>query len=303
MKLQPGIYAAQLVPYTQDGEVKGREFAAMIDRNIVLGELDGLYIGGSAGENFLSDAAAKRKVLETAAEAAAGRVSLIAQIGSLDLREAEGLAKLAASLKFDAVSAVTPYYYKFSFAETREYYIRLAEAARIPMLVYSIPSLEGTSFDIDQSRTLYEHPLVAGLKYSSGDLFTMERLLEAFPDRMIFSSYDELLLPSRALGAYGAIGSTYNVFARLARRIWDSVDAGRLSDAREAQAAMNGAIQELAALGLYQSLKEIVSMDGIDVGDCLPPFSPLSDEARDKARSIGKRLAERGLIRLACVGR
>ena len=78
MKLRPGLYAAQLVPYAPDGSVKERELAAMVERNITVGGLDGLYVGGSTGENFLSDTVAKRRILEVAAKAAAGRVSLIA---------------------------------------------------------------------------------------------------------------------------------------------------------------------------------------------------------------------------------
>lgn len=296
MKLKSGLYAAQLVPYADDGSVKEKELAAMVERNLVVGGLDGLYVGGSTGENFLNDTRAKRKVLEVAAGVAKGKASLIAQVGSLDMREAEGLARLASSLGYDAISAVTPYYYKFSFAETRDYYIRLAEAAQLPMLVYSIPALTGTSFDIEQSRKLYEHPLIAGFKYTSGDLFTMERLIRAFPDRIVFSGYDELLLCGRALGAFGAIGSTYNIFGRHARRIWDAVQAGNLAEARDLQAELNGAIQEAVALGLYQTLKEIISMSGIDVGGPLPPFAPLTPEGKEKARKLGREFEARGLL-------
>lgn len=295
MKLNGGIYAAQLVPYGQDGSVEEKALAAMVDRNIAVGRVDGLYVGGSTGENFLNGFEAKRRVLEVAAEAAAGRVSMIAQVGTINVREGEALAKLAAGLGYDAVSAVTPYYYKFSFDETRDYYVRLAEAAGLPMLVYAIPALTGTSFDIDQSRKLFEHPLIAGFKYTSGDLFTMERLIRAFPDRIVFSGYDELLLCGRALGAFGAIGSTYNLFAAHAKKLWDAVGDGRLAEARELQAELNSAIQEAVALGLYQTLKEIISMSGIDAGDPLPPFAPLSPGAREKARKLGRDLAAKGL--------
>jgi N-acetylneuraminate lyase len=305
MKLISGIYAAQLVPYDAEGNIKKGVLAAMVSRNLVTCGLDGLYVGGSTGENFLSGPEAKVAVLETVAAAAAeagartGRMpALIAQVGSLNVREAEGLARRAASLGYDAVSAVTPYYYKFSFEETCAYYIRLAEAADLPMLVYSVPALTGTSFDIEQSRKLYEHPLVAGFKYTSGDLFTMERLLAAFPDRLVFSGYDELLLPGAALGAHGAIGSTYNLFGPLARRIWEATRAGRLVEARRDQASLNGAIQELAALGLYPALKEVLAMEGLDTGDCLPPFAPLTEEKRAKARAIARNLAAGGLLDL-----
>lgn len=299
MKLRGGMYAAQLVPYTDEGLVKEKELSAMVERNITVGGMDGLYVGGSTGENFLNDNQAKRKILEVAAGTAKGRVSLIAQVGSLDMREAEGLARLASSLGYDAISAVTPYYYKFSFAETRDYYVRLAEAANLPMLVYSVPALTGTSFDIDQSRKLYEHPLVAGFKYTSGDLYTMERLIQAFPDRLVFSGYDELLLCGRALGAFGAIGSTYNVFGRHARKVWEAAGEGRLAEARVFQAELNSAIQEAVALGLYQTLKELLAMTGIDVGGPLPPFAPLTVEGREKARDLGRRLEAKGLLSLS----
>jgi len=296
MKLNPGIYAAQLVPYTADGAVMEKSLAAMVERNITAGGVDGLYIGGSTGETFLSDTSAKKAVLEVAAKTNAGRVSMIAQIGSINVREAETLARHAASLGYNAISAVTPYYYKFSFPEIRDYYIRLAEAANLPMIVYSIPALTGTSFDIEQSRKLFEHPLIAGFKYTSGDLFTMERLINAFPDRIVFSGYDELLLCGRALGAFGAIGSTYNLFARLAKTIWSETGAGNLAVARASQAKLNSAIQELLALGLYQTLKEIIGLSGIDAGSTLPPFASLTPEQKESARALGKKLQTQGLL-------
>lgn len=299
MKLRSGIYAAQLVPYAGDGSVREGELAAMVERNITLGKLDGLYVGGSTGENFLVDTRAKIRILEIAAESARGRVSMVAQVGSLDLREAERLARLAATLGYDAVSAVTPYYYKFGFAEIRDYYVRIAEAAGLPMLVYVIPALTGTSLDLEQARRLFEHPLVAGFKYTSGDLFAMERLIRTFPDRLVFSGYDELLLCGRALGAYGAIGSTYNVFSLLARGIWDAAGSGDLPRARDLQAHLNAAIGAFLPLGIFQALKEAISMDGIDAGACLPPFAPLSPAAAETVRALVRDYASRGLLDLS----
>jgi len=45
MKLKPGIYAAQLVPYTREGAVKEQSLSLMVERNIVVEGVDGLYIG------------------------------------------------------------------------------------------------------------------------------------------------------------------------------------------------------------------------------------------------------------------
>ena len=46
MKLKSGIYAAQLVPYSEDGAVMEESLSAMIERNIKVGKVDGLYIKG-----------------------------------------------------------------------------------------------------------------------------------------------------------------------------------------------------------------------------------------------------------------
>ncbi|HOV94116.1 MAG TPA: N-acetylneuraminate lyase [Spirochaetales bacterium] len=296
MKLKSGIYAAQLVPYSEDGAVMEESLSAMIERNIKVGKVDGLYIGGSTGEAFLSSKDAKKRVLEIAAETNDGRVSMIAQVGSINVKEAEELATLAATLDYDAVSAVTPYYYKFTFAEICRYYFRLADAANLPMLVYSIPAFTGISFDMQQSKELLRHPLIAGFKYTSNDLFTMERLISTFPDKMIFSGYDETLICGRVLGAYGAIGSTYNLFASTAKCIWEQTGNGRLSEARIAQAKLNNAIQKLSSIGLYQALKKIIGLSGIDTGGCLPPFAKLSEEQSEMVVSLAKEFEEMGLL-------
>lgn len=44
-------------------------------------------------------------------------MKLIAQVGSLDLNEAIELGKYATELGYDALSAVTPFYYPFTFEE------------------------------------------------------------------------------------------------------------------------------------------------------------------------------------------
>ncbi|HRS32939.1 MAG TPA: dihydrodipicolinate synthase family protein, partial [Rectinema sp.] len=90
----------------------------------------------------------------------------------------------------------------------------------------------------------------------------------------------------------------YNLFAHIAKEIWKNVDLGHLAQARAGQAILNSAIQELTTLGLYQALKEIISISGIDTGCCLPPFSPLSQEQREKADALGRKYEDMKLIRL-----
>ena len=70
-------------------------------------------------------------------------MKLIAQVGSLDLNEAIELGKYATNLGYDALSAVTPFYYPFSFEEIKQYYFDIIEATQNKMIIYAIPDLTG----------------------------------------------------------------------------------------------------------------------------------------------------------------
>ena len=122
-----GLYAALLVPFDEQGQVL-EEGLKQIARNVIETEgMDGLYVNGSSGENFLISKEQKKQIFKIAKEAVSDDVKLIAQIGALDMNEAIELGKYATELGYDAISAVTPFYYPFSFEEIKEYYFKLIE--------------------------------------------------------------------------------------------------------------------------------------------------------------------------------
>ncbi len=296
--MRKGIYAAQLVPYTENGSIDEAGLRRWVHHNIEANGLDGLYVGGSTGESFLGSAEQRKTVLRIAAEEAAGKATLIAQVGSLDYVEALSLAESAADLGYDAISAVTPFYYNFSFDETVEYYRGLAAGTPLPLIVYVVPALTGKPFGLAEARRFLEVDGISGIKFTTPDLLLLERLLKSFPEADIFNGYDELLLPAASIGARAAIGSTYNVFGPIARGILRRAGDGDLQGARLLQGLLNEAISELAPLGLYQALKVLMEDAGAGPGLCKRPFHRLSEADREKALGIGRRVnaAARNLL-------
>ena len=201
------------------GQSTKRTLRRWIRHNIDLNGLDGLYIGGSTGESFLCNAEQRMKVLRIAADEANHKVSMIAQVGLLDYSEVLNLADVAADSGYDALSAVTPYYYNFSMDETLDYYRGLAKRTPLPVIVYVIPALTGKPFGIADARRFLDIKGVAGIKFTTPDMYLLERMLVTFPEALIFNGYDELLLPATSVGAISAIGSTYNVFGPIAKGI------------------------------------------------------------------------------------
>ena len=95
-------------------------------------------------------------------------MKLIAQVGSLDLNEAIELGKYATELGYDALSAVTPFYYPFTFEEIRDYYFDIIEATQNNMIIYAIPDLTCVNISIEQSAAQQRRPHHCSARSSDG---------------------------------------------------------------------------------------------------------------------------------------
>ena len=78
-----GIYSALLVSFNEDGSVNEKGTRQIVRHNIDKMKVDGLYVGGSTGENFLLSTDEKKKIFEIAKDEAKDEIKLIAQIGSM----------------------------------------------------------------------------------------------------------------------------------------------------------------------------------------------------------------------------
>jgi N-acetylneuraminate lyase len=254
-----GIYAACFTPLTADEGLDEAGFIRHVES--LLGQpIRGLYVAGSTGEGFAIDDEVRAATFRIAADRVRRRpeMRIIAHVGSLHTRRAIALAREAERCGCHAVAAVPPAGWKYSYDEITGFYRDIAGATALPLIVYHIPQLTGYDFTYRQLAAWLEMPNVVGLKYSSGDLYTMERLLSRYPRKLIFHGMDELLMHGIALGAVGAIGSTYNLVAPLAERI---MAAAQRSDptARTLQASLNAFIETILASGGVRAMKAVAA--------------------------------------------
>lgn len=281
-----GLYAALLVPFDENGQVKEEGLKQIAKNAIEVEQLDGLYVNGSSGENFLISKEQKKQIFKVVKEAVGNDVKLIAQVGSLDLNEAIELGKYATDLGYDALSAVTPFYYPFSFEEIKQYYFDIIEATQNKMIIYAIPDLTGVNISINQFEELFDNEKIVGVKYTAPNFFLLERIRKAFPDKLILSGFDEMLVQAVISGVDGAIGSTYNVNGRRARQIYDLAREGKVEEAYKIQHDTNNIIETVLSMGIYPTLKEILKTRGIDGGVPKRPFSPFNEANRKELNQL-----------------
>jgi N-acetylneuraminate lyase len=284
-----GIFTALMCSFDEKGQVNEKGLREIVRYNIDQSKVDGLYINGSTGENFLISTEQKKQIFEIVKDEAKDQVKLIAQVGSLNIDEAIELAQFVTDLKYDAISAVTPFYYKFDFEEIKDYYNTILENVDNQMIVYANPVLTGVGINLEQFGELFENEKIIGVKFTAPDFYLLERIRHQFPDKLIYSGFDEMLLSASVLNVDGAIGSTFNVNGQRAKQIFELAQNEQISEAREIQKVTNDLIADMLENGLYQTIKEILKTKGVDAGVCRKPMKVLSEEKIQKAKQIAEK--------------
>lgn len=280
------VYAALMVSFDEDGNINEKGTREIIRHDIDVEGVDGLYVGGSTGENFMLGLEEKKKIFEIAWDEVDQQVDLIAQVGGPNLKEAKELAKFVTELGYKTISAVTPFYYNFTFDEIKHYYDEIVKDVDAKLLIYSIPVLTGVSLSLDNFAKLFSNPKIIGVKYTNADFYLLERLRERFPDKLILSGFDEMLLPALIEGVDGCIGSTYNVNARMVKEEIAAYNNGDIAKAQELEHKKNDIITALLNNGIYPSIKLVLQKMGVHAGYNREPMAKYTDKVIEGADEI-----------------
>ncbi|EPQ3461558.1 N-acetylneuraminate lyase [Klebsiella aerogenes] len=291
-----GVMPALLTPFDAQQNIDRASLRRLVRFNIKQG-VDGVYVGGSTGEAFVQSLSEREEVLEIVAEEAKGKITLIAHVGCVSTAESQQLAAAAKRYGFDAVSAVTPFYYPFSFEEHCDHYRAIIDSADgIPMVVYNIPALSGVKLTLEQINQLVTLPGVGALKQTSGDLYQMEQIRRAHPELVLYNGYDEIFASGLLAGADGGIGSTYNIMAWRYLGIVQALKEGDTAKAQQQQHECNKVIDLLVKVGVFRGLKTVLHyMDVLSVPLCRKPFAPVEDKFQAELKALAQQLMqERG---------
>lgn len=272
-----GIIPALVTPFDSKENVDYGALTELVNRLIAQG-VGGFYACGSTAECFLLTEDERKNVLETVIQATDGRVPVIAHIGDIGAGKTAELARHAQAAGATAVSSVPPFYYKFSFDEIASYYETIAKAVDLPLIVYSIPAFSGVEINADNLKTIMDASGAKGLKYTSYNLFELDKIRRRFLDLKIYSGHDEVMLNALPIGIDGAIGSTFNVMAPKFIALKETFEQGDMAKAATMQGEINDIIELMIKVGVNPSIKYWLTKAGVSCGNCRKPFSPITDE-------------------------
>lgn len=281
-----GIIPALVTPFKENGEVNYDVLKELV-KSLVDKGVGGFYACGSTSECFLMTDEERKKALETVIKAADGKVPVIAHVGDIGSEKTANLARHAKSAGASAVSSVPPFYYKFSFDEIAGYYEDIAKAAPdLPLIIYSIPAFSGVEITADNIKTILDASGAKGLKYTSYNLFELEKISRRYKDLMLFNGHDEIYCNALPIGITAAIGSTFNVMPQKYMQIKKLYDAGNMSAASDKQGEVNEIIEAMIKVGVNASIKYFLTKSGLPCGDCRKPFGKITPSQAEYLDSI-----------------
>jgi len=290
-----GMFAALMTGLDDAGEFDETR-QRILTGHVLKQGLTGLYVGGSSGESGLltvEELTVQQDVVVDCAKDSGA--TLIAHVGMPNLRDSIRLAQHAADLGYRGLSALPPHSYPFGDDEIEGYYRDLAAATDLPLIVYEVPVRTGRPIALDSLVRILDLPNVAGIKFTSTDLFKFSMLRRRRPDSSYFFGFDEIYLTGGVLGADGGIGTTYNILGKLYVALDAALRAGNLVRAQELQDASQIFVEALLETGVLPGMKAAFRVLGIDCGPTRAPMNLRM--SRDKAESHMRAVLERPEIK------
>jgi len=293
-----GIFPPLTTPFAADGRVALDLLAETIGR-YQRHRLSGYLVLGSTGEAALLTAEERLAVLRAARAAIPRDRAMIAGVGRESTDATVRLAAAAADAGADALLVVTPSYFRAQMGEAAlvRHFAAVADAAPRPVLLYNVPQFTGVTIPVAAVARLAQHPNVAGLKDSSGDLGWLLAVLAAAPPSFqVLCGAAHVVQPALALGAVGGILALADVAPEPCVALYELQRAGRVAEAVALQKRLLPAIAVLVSRFGVAGVKAGMDERGLAGGPVRPPLLPLGAAERAVVRECVEALAASGEI-------
>lgn len=259
-----GLMTAIVTPF-QRGALDEATHRTLVERQIE-GGVQGLVPCGTTGEAPTLELDEHAAVIRWTVEQVAGRIPVMAGIGSNNTATAVSTAKRAVELGVQGVLATAPYYNKPTQEGLYQHFRAIALAVDTEVCLYDVPGRSVVRLNPETIERLAAFPNITAIKDATGDLPHLVEVRRRIGDRMALLSGDDFTqVPFMMLGGHGVISVASNIVPRRMRELVDHALQGRNQEARVLNERLfplfktlfmesnpGGAKAAMAAMGLLQ---------------------------------------------------
>ncbi len=288
-----GSGVAIVTPMRTDGSIDYEELGRIIDFQIE-NHTDAIITCGTTGEAATMTTEEHCEVIRYTMEKVAGRIPVIAGTGSNDTAFGIELSKEAEAMGVDGLLLVTPYYNKTSQKGLVEHFTAIANAVKIPCIVYNVPSRTGCNILPATYAKLAKVENIVAVKEANGNIAAIAQTIALCGDELdVYSGEDSQTLPIMALGGIGVISVFANALPRQMHDLTAAMLAGDLVTARKIQNQyvdlMEGFFIDVNPIPIKTTMNKL----GFNCGPCRLPLTTMTEESEAALDTL---LHKHGLI-------
>ena len=221
-----GMATAIVTPMKADLTVDYEALGRFIDFQLANG-INAIVAVGTTGESATLEPAEQKEVIAFTVQRVAGRVPVVAGVGTNNTAHVLENVKNACDAGADALLVVTPYYNKATQNGLIAHFTAIADASTVPVILYNVPGRTGCNILPATVEKLAEHPNIVGLKEASGNMAQAVELFARCAGKLdIYSGEDALTVAMMAMGGAGTISVLSNVIPRESVEMTDACLAG-----------------------------------------------------------------------------
>ena len=286
-----GTGTALVTPFQANGEIDTKALRKLVEYQI-RGGVEAILPIGTTGEGATLTDEEQERVVGIVAEAAGGKVKVIAGAGSNSTSKAISLSRKVINAGADAILSVGPYYNKPTQEGFFRHFEAIATAVDAPIVVYNVPGRTAANIDAETTlRMARELPSVAGIKEASGNFDQVMKILRGRPEGFsVWSGDDSVTLPLIALGADGVV----SVVSNEAPKLFSDLVRFCLRGKFEKALAMQYKLLDLMQFNFVESnpipVKAALAMMGYIGEHYRLPLVPLSERHRPRLKEILREL-------------
>ncbi len=235
---------------------------------------------GSTGEFAYLDRDQRAAVVQATIRAARKRVPVVAGVASTSTADAVEQAKAYQHLGVDGILAILEAYFPLKDAQIESYFLSLADAVDIPVVLYTNPNFQRSDLSLDVIARLSAHPRIRYIKDASTNTGRLLSIMNRCPDLKVFSASAHIPAAVMLIGGVGWMAGPACLVPRASVKLYELCKAGRWDEAMALQGKMWRINEVFARFNLAACIKAGLAIQGYPVGDPVPPQAALTAEER-----------------------
>lgn len=294
MAIFKGAGVAIVTPMKENGEVNYEKFAELLEFQIANGT-DAIIVCGTTGEASTLTHEEHLDVIKYCVEVVAGRIPVVAGTGSNCTETAVYLSTEAEKYGVDGLLLVSPYYNKATQNGLYQHFKTVADAVKIPVILYNVPSRTGCNILPETVvRLCKDVENIVGVKEASGNISQIAHLA-AIADGCvdIYSGNDDQIVPIMSLGGIGVISVLSNVAPRQTHEICQKFLDGDVKGSCKMQLEAMGLCNALFCEVNPIPVKKALNLMGMGAGSLRMPLTEMEEA---NAAKLKKAMEDYGIL-------